>query len=92
MQWESIDKEIHKYIEYILLPNLIAFTIFKLYNENRKINDSFLTLYNTIKTYVNIIDENQYLVYRLVKDILNKKYNLEIVNLNPIILEELSTF
>lgn len=88
MDWKIIDKDIHKYIEYILLPNLIAFSIYKIHNTYHNKNESFIAIYNTIKSYINIIDENPYTVYKLVIDLLKKRYHLEIVNLNPLILKD----
>lgn len=92
MNWRIIDKEINKYIEYNLLPNMIAFTFNYIYNTNLPINESYITLYNTIKTYINIVGENEYLVYKLVIDILKNKYHLTVINLNPLVLKKINLF
>lgn len=88
MKWSIIDKDIHKYLEYVLLPNLISFSIYRLYVTHKCINDSYITIHNTIKSYINIVNENDYLIYRLVVEILKNKYKLQIVTLTPLSLKK----
>lgn len=73
-------------MEWFILPHLVSFIIFRLYINNTIIDEPYMTLYNTIKTYVNIIDENDYLIYKMTEDILKNHYHLKIVSLNPLVV------
>lgn len=88
MDWKNINIEVQKYLEWYILPNLISFIIYRLYINNTLITDSYISIQNTLKTYINIVDENDYLIYKMVIDILDNKYKLKIVNLNPLIVKK----
>lgn len=83
--WKIVNNDILKYLELNVLPNILAFGIARLfYLEKLNSTISFLYYYNSIKSLINITNEDEVLVENIMKQILKDKYYLEIISYNPL--------
>lgn len=80
--WVAINKDIAKYLEKNILPNLLAFVIARLYYTG-ELKDNYDTLYNTTKAYINLVGERKKIVTSIMGNILLNRYQLKIVRLYP---------
>ncbi len=79
--------DLSKYIEIIILPELIAFSLARLYYYNNLKEISFCKYINSIRKLINIRNINYKLVKNITTNILRNKYNLKIISYYPIKLK-----
>ena len=87
--WEKLNKQLLIFLEYNILPNMLAFSISNIYYSNLNNKENFYSIYNSIKSYINITYESKRLVINVMNNILKNHYNLEIVNYNPLIIKKI---
>lgn len=76
--WQRLNNDLIRYIELNIFPNLLAFAIAKLHYNKELTNINFKTLYNQIKSILNITNENKNVIILTTNNILNTKYKLKI--------------
>jgi hypothetical protein len=82
--WQYLNKQISYFLEYNILPNLISYSINLLYYSNRIRGINYYTLYNNVKSYINIVNDDYRLVNIIVINILKNKYKLQIISFYPL--------
>lgn len=83
--WHIVNNDILKYLELNVLPNILAFGIARLFYLKKLTSTlSFLYYYNSIKSLINITNEDKVLVENIMKQILKDKYYLEVICYNPL--------
>ena len=86
--WNILNNKLIYYLQYNSLPNLLAVTIAYLYYYDLEC-DNFDYLYNNIKSYINICNEDKNNVLVITKNILKNKYSLIIYNYFPLIIKSI---
>ncbi|MBE6139624.1 MAG: hypothetical protein E7174_03920 [Firmicutes bacterium] len=77
-------KEIENYIEKISIPDLVAFYVYSGFNNSTLWEKSLNKIINTCLEYINVnINISNELVDNIKKNLKNK-YNIEIINLDPL--------
>lgn len=76
----NLNKDLSKYLELNVLPNLLAFSLARLFYNNSLTDESLDCYYNSIKSLINLVNENKDIVLKIAKHILSDKYNLLIVD------------
>lgn len=87
--WELINKQLIDFIEYSILPRMLAYSVASVYYANLNNKDSFYNIYNSIKSYINITNESKKLVINVTNNILKNNYSLIITNYNPLIIKKI---
>lgn len=87
--WEKVNKQLLIFLEYNILPNMLAFTISNIYYSNMNNQENFYNIYNSIKSYINITYESKKLVINVMNNILKNHYCLEVINYNPLIIKKI---
>lgn len=82
-KWTRINDNIIYYLEYNILPSLLAFAISYVCFKDIKITN-FNHFYNDIKSYINITGEDMKSVLTITRNILKNKYGVKIVSYNPL--------
>lgn len=83
-EWQYLDKQLSYFMIYNILPNMISYSVSLLYFSNVNCDNSYYKLYNSIKSYTNIVGEDKVLVNSIVRNILKNKYNLLILSFYPL--------
>lgn len=83
-EWQYLDKQLSYFMIYNILPNMISYSVSLLYFSNVNYDNSYYKLYNSIKSYTNIVGEDKVLVNSIVRNILKNKYNLLILSFYPL--------
>lgn len=87
--WSQINKQICYFIEFNILPNLLAHSISLIYFSNDESKYYFNSVYNNVRSYINICNEDRELVIYILKNILKNKYQLKIIKYNPLIIKRI---
>ena len=91
-EWEYLNKQLINFIEYSILPKMLAYSIASIYYANLSTNENFYNIYNSIKSYVNINFESKKLVINIMNNILKNNYSLIITSYNPLIIIKQNKF
>ncbi len=78
-----------KYVEHVLLPELLSFVIVRMYTNYLYFNCSFKFYYNYYKRIFNVKNISYPIVYKITKNILLKRHGLLIINSKPLIVEKI---
>ncbi len=78
--WRKINEANLFYIEYNILPNLIAFGLAYTFYNKLKLNCSIWEYFNNVLSLFNISNINIKKQFKLVDNILINKYNLMVVD------------
>ena len=87
--WEHINLQLISFIEYSILPKMLAYSISSIYYDNLSGKENFYNIYNSIKTYINITYESKKIVINVMNNILKNNYSLIITNYNPLIIKKI---
>lgn len=74
--WTNLNNDITNYINNYLFPNLIAFSIVNINEKNKELLDDINSLYNSLKSILNVSNEDKKVVLAITKSILENKYNI----------------
>ena len=69
--------------------NLLAHSISLIYFSNDERKYYFNSVYNNVRSYINICNEDRELVIYILKNILKNKYQLKIIKYNPLIIKRI---
>lgn len=87
--WYILNDDMRRYLELNILPNLVAFAIADMHYRNLLIDENYDSLYNAIKSLINVTNENKNIIDIAIKVILDNKYQLKITSYSPIAIIEL---
>lgn len=81
--------DVGKYIEHVILPELLSFIFVNMYRNNIEFKYSFYFYYNYYRRIINIKNINYRVVLLITKNILLKKYGFLTINTKPLIIEKI---